>query len=254
MDIHYYFLCYRVEALVASHLTPEEFGAYMAVGTRKLASGKVVFFEIDPSLRSDHFKLDEVRAQCVPHSDGTPKRSKYVSVYRVLEHLPVSVFGRLYLTTGNGRVMGIDASDYADPTGESGPNLYQELCPMTPMVASRLAPAGFVRWITGPDNRVGAPRIVLADLLLERDKNGALSESLPYSRPEHIRECLDALEQQGGKDSKTVDRSGSTQGFFRTVRRGFFVGDPGALKHYRFPSREQLEVNHSRWWKAAQAD
>ena len=93
MDIHYYMLCYRCEALVASHLEPEAFGLYMAVGTRKLTRGHLLFFEIDPGLQGDYFRLGDIEQRCAPHPDGSPKRSKYISVYRVLEHLELSMSG-----------------------------------------------------------------------------------------------------------------------------------------------------------------
>ncbi len=60
MTIHFYMLCYRSEALVASHLEPEAFGRYMAVGTQKLTHGNVMFFEIDPQLKSTYFRLDDI--------------------------------------------------------------------------------------------------------------------------------------------------------------------------------------------------
>ena len=110
MKIHLYMLCYRFEALVASHLEPEAFGRYMAVGTQKNARGNVLFFEIDPALKSDYFKLDDLEHRCVPHVDGSPKRSKYISVYRVLEHLDLSALGKLYLCTADGRVMSLDSA------------------------------------------------------------------------------------------------------------------------------------------------
>jgi hypothetical protein len=252
VSIHYYLLSFRIEALVASQLNPEEFGAYMAVGSQKLASGKVIFFEIDSSLKSDYFKFDEVRQACVPHPDGSPKRSKYVSVYRVMEHLPVESFGNLYLTTANGRVLELQPSKYDETNEEAGPNLYQELCPLPPMVASRLPPAKFIKWITDPTNRVGAPRLFMADLRQQRAQSGELDGSLPYGRPEHIQECIEALERHGGKESKTVARTGNTQGFYRTIRRGFFVGDQNEMKFFRYPGEQELEVKYSRWWKAAQ--
>ena len=76
MKIHLYMLCYRCEALVASHLEPEAFARYMAVGTQKNARGNVLIFEIDPGLKSDYFRLENLEERCAPHVDGTPKRSK----------------------------------------------------------------------------------------------------------------------------------------------------------------------------------
>ena len=112
MKIRYYMVCSRFEALIASHLEPEAFGTYMAVGTKKLASGHVAFFEIDPGFPkfTDRFPVDDIEQRCVPHEDGSPKRSKYISVYRVMEFLPLPVYGPLYLTTPDGRVLRLDES------------------------------------------------------------------------------------------------------------------------------------------------
>ena len=253
MDIHLYMLCYRFEALVASHLEPEAFGPYMAVGTRKLSRGNVLFFEIDPQLKSDYFRLHDIRERCVPHPDGSPKRSKYVSVYRVLEHLDLPVIGKLYLTTADGRVLGLESSPYDGAAEAWGINLYQELCPLPPLVVSALGPAGFCRLMTDPQSPIHAPRLFFADLLLDRDESGHLAGYLPYAEPLHIRECIRELEQGTDKPTKTVARAPTINAFFRTIRRGFFVGDPSGLKFYRFPALRELEVDHSRWWRSAMA-
>src|SRR3989339_1917453 len=50
-----YCLVYPMEALVASMLPPEEFATYLALGTRKIARGKVVFFEVEPGFASQRF-------------------------------------------------------------------------------------------------------------------------------------------------------------------------------------------------------
>ncbi len=54
MTVHLY-LSLIPEALIASMLSPEEFGAYYAVGTQKKSRGQAIFFEIDPKFRSDFF-------------------------------------------------------------------------------------------------------------------------------------------------------------------------------------------------------
>src|SRR5512135_3403772 len=107
-------VCSRFEALIASHLAPEAFGTYMAVGSRKLSSGHVIFFEVDPRFpeHTDHFKVDDIETRCAPHPDGSPKRSKYISVYRVMEFLPLPVYCGLYLTTADGRVLRLDETPY----------------------------------------------------------------------------------------------------------------------------------------------
>ena len=253
MDIHLYLLCYRFEALVASHLPAEEFGAYMAVGSEKLSQGDVLFFEINPGLRSDYFSLADIPQRCVPHPDGSPKRSKYVSVYRVLEHLPLATIGKLYLVSHDGHVLGLDTSPWEEERRTTGANLYQELCPLPPLVVSGLSPAAFIGFMTDPANPVHVPRLFFADLLADRDRAGQLADHLPYPEPMHIADCMRQVEQHEGKPTKTVSRTPAIYAFFRTIRRGFFVGDQTGLRFYRFPTREKLESTHYEWWRSASA-
>src|ERR1017187_1141868 len=89
MKIHLY-LSLNPEALIASHLPPEEFGAYLAVGTQKFSRGQAMFFDVDPAIQSDYPPFQEIAARCLPHLDGSPRRSTYLAIYRVLEHVPVA--------------------------------------------------------------------------------------------------------------------------------------------------------------------
>jgi hypothetical protein len=251
MTTHLYMLCYRSEALVASQLEPEAFGRYMAVGTQKNVRGNALFFEIDPSLKSDYFRLDNLSQRCIPHVDGSPKRSKYISVYRVLEHLPLSVFGKLHLATADGRVIALDSSPYEKDVEAPGPNLYEELCPINPLVVSALPPVAFLKFLTDPSNPVSVPRLFFVDMLIDRDENGMLAGFLPYPDPLHILDCIRDLEHGGGKLTKTVSRSPRLHGFFRTIRRGFFLGDQTGFRFYRFPDRRTLEVDYAKWWRSA---
>jgi hypothetical protein len=251
MNIHLYMLCYRFEALVASHLEPEAFGRYMAIGTQKNTRGNVLFFEIDPSLKSSHFKMDDLAQRCTPHPDGSPKRSKYISIYRVLEHLDLSVFRKLHLCTADGRVLSLDAASYDAKDETAGVSLYEELCPVFPLVVSALGPSSFLRFMTDPKNPVNVPRLFFVDMLLDRDENGMLAGYLPYPDPLHLIDCVRALEEGGDKKTKTVSRNPRHHAFFRTIRRGFFLGDQTGMKFYPFPDRRVLEVENARWWRSA---
>ncbi len=252
MKIHYYLVCSRFEALIASQLPPDDFGLYMAVGTKKLASGHVIFFEVDgPRLDRSHFRLDEVERRCVPHADGSPRRSKYVSAYRAMEFIGLPAYGALYLTTADGRVLRLDAAPYDEALEEPGVSLYYELCPLIPVVVSGLAPRAFCASLTNPENPIHAPRLFFADLRLDLDERGRLAPYLPYSDPAHIAACIREL--GGSKDTKTVSRTPSSRGFFRVIRRGFFIGDQTGIKHYPFPSLDELEIEHQQWWHSASA-
>jgi hypothetical protein len=253
MRIHLYAVVSATEALIASQLEPEAFGLHMAVGTKKLTSGLITFFEIDPTFRHARFPmLDHIEESCVLHADGRPRASKYVSVYRVLECLPLEVFRTLHLATPDGRVLAREPSREAlADTG--GPSLFQELCPLTPLVVSALGPTAFARHMTDPEQPIHVPRLFFADLRLERDDQGRLLGDLPYPNPSHLVECLAQVARGDGKLTKTVARNPTSQGFFRAIRRGFFLGDEHGVRAYPFPSRRDLEVHHAWWWRSASA-
>ena len=132
MKNHLYLTCSRTEALIASQLEPADFGTYMAVGTQKLTLGQLTFFEINPDLKSDYFDLARARKECVPHPDGRPKASLYISIYRAMEHVGLPDYGTLYLVTRDGRVLGIAPQEYSGANETSEAHLYQELCPVSP--------------------------------------------------------------------------------------------------------------------------
>ena len=251
MKTHLYMLCYRYEALVASHLEPEAFGLYMAIGAKKNTKGNVMFFEIDPGMKSDYFDFSILDREFFPHPDSSPKRSKYISVYRVLEHLDMSSIMKLYLVTADGRVMGLDAVSYDPSHEDAGPSLYQELCPVSPMVVSVLHPIEFLHFLTDPKSALRVPRLFFADLLLDRESSGRLAGYLPYPDPIHVMDCINEIELNAGKKAKTVSRSPYLHGFFRTIRRGFFLGDAKEYKFYRFPEQRVLEIEHAKWWRSA---
>ncbi len=251
MAIHLYMSCYRVEALIASELPPEEFGVYMALGTEKLARGQVIFFEIAPDRVGGCFDLERAKRECVPHPDGTPKRSLYLSIYRVMERLELPAFGRLYLTTVDGKVLGLDRAPYDAAADRAGVHLYEELCPVTPLIASALAPDDFVNFITDNENPISVPRIFFADLLADRDQDGRLAGALPYRHAEHIASCLRQVARDEDKKIKTVERAPETTFFYRTIRQGFYLGDQTGVAFYPFPTREELRDTYYPWWRSA---
>lgn len=251
MKNHLYLTCSHSEALIASQLEPEDFGTYMAVGTEKLTLGQLTFFEINPDLKSDYFDLARARKECVPHADGRPKASLYISIYRAMEHVALADYGTLYLVTRQGRVMGIEGRPCAEAGEASETHLYQELCPVCPLIVSSLPPGAFCRFITDPKNAVHVPRIFFADLRADRDPAGRLAGTLPYAHPKHIESCIEELEAGKGKKTKTVDREHSMSLFYRTVRRGFYLGDQTGAKFYPFPTPDELDDTHHVWWKSA---
>jgi len=252
MAVHLY-LSMIPEALVASMLTPMDFGSYFAVGTAKKARGQAMYFAVDRGFSSDYFPLSEIDARCVPHANGEPKHSVYLSVYRVLEHVPLNAIGSLYLATQDGRVLEIKPSPKL-PALPRRYRLYQEICPVDPRVVSRLDPREFSAFMTDPKRSIHVPRIFFADLALgelaENPATGSIRD-LPYPSIEHLRECLVELRESPEKGTKTVDRIAPVDFPYRTVESGFYLGSGSDVRFYPMPSQADLQTTHYVWWRSA---
>jgi len=252
MTVHFY-LSLLPEALIVSMLTPEEFGTYYAVGSAKKSRGQAMFFEVDPSFRHPYFKIDDAVARCVPHDDGTPKRSIYVSVYRVLEHMDINALQELYLTTQDGRTLGLKSSTHL-PASAEGLHLYQEIVPVTPLVASRLDPLAFYDLIVNtPASLITVPAICFVELRLGElatDPEMGLLEDLPYGNSDHLRQCLTDVKTKY-ISTKMVDRVHSAVFAYRAVKNGIFVGSQTNLRYYPMPTPEELRAENYRWWRSA---
>ena len=184
----YLYLSLIPESLIASQLPPEEFGAYFAVGTKKRSRGQALFFEIEP-FESDYFPFAEMERRCVPHPDGRPKRSVYLSIYRVLEHVPLSAFRKLYLVTDDGRVLGLEQAPF-EPESLHHHHLYQEYSPVNPRVVSKLNPVEFGKQMTDRSNAVAVDKLAFAELKLKklaRDPDAQDVGDLPYPNIGHLR-------------------------------------------------------------------
>lgn len=254
MNDTYLYLPLVPESLVASMLPPEEFGAYLAVGSTSRYRGQAIFFEVDPEFESDHFPLHLMKEQCVPHLDGRLKNSLYLSIYRVLEHIPISALGDLHLATDDGKVLTLKKQAYQAEEGRMM-HLYQEFGPVHPCVASSLSAQEFCRFVTSPEQTIQLPRVVFSELIL-RDfasdpENGHIGE-LPYDHIEHLRSGLVDLIGQEEKKNKIIYRRIQQDFFFRTIRNGFFVGDQQEMIYYPMPSLPSLEDEHYDWWRSAQ--
>jgi hypothetical protein len=241
------------EALIASMLTPEEFGVYYAVGTAKKSRGQAIFFEVDPDFKHDYFRIEEGIRRCVPHEDGSPKASIYVSVYRVLEHVPLDVIEKLYLVTQDGRVLSLESSAEL-PKETEGLHLYQEIAPVHPLVVSSLGPVAFYELIVkNPTTLLSLPAICFVELrlgeLAQDPERGAVRD-LPYSSIGHLRQCMVDLKTKD-VHTKMVNRIQPASFLYRTIKSGIFLGNTERLLYFPLPSQEELRARHYYWWRSA---
>ena len=258
MTVHLYFSLIP-EALIASNLPPEKFGQYYATGSSYKSKGQCLFFEVDPNFQSHYFDLKTAFSRCTPAADGTPKHSVYVSVYRVLEHLPVSALGKLYLTTSYGHTLGLDRGE-PEPEKEACLHLYQDLAPVNSLVVSNLDPATYYESITtNPTKFIRFPGIFFVELELAelaKDPENGQASDLPYPFIHHLREALMVLKPRtddhaSSKDSKMVHRVHSLEFPYRMVKNGFYVGNGTDLAFYPMLPHRELRDNYSQWWRSA---
>jgi hypothetical protein len=250
----YIYLTCNPEALVASMLPPEGFGFYLSTGTKKRNKGQAIFFEVDLGKIESLIDLESLNKRCVAKPDGSPKSSVYLSVYKVLEIIPLASLKSLYLTTDHGCVLELKKADY-ETTGESGNDLhlYQELCPVSPMVASSLAPSVFLRKLTDGSTPIVLPKLFFVELKLGELAANPLSgssENLPYSNIGHLRDCLEIIKGEYEKHMKTVNRIFSGELLYRTIDTGFYVGSKDEIVYYSYPRMKELEKLNYNFFRA----
>jgi hypothetical protein len=240
------------ESLVASMLPPAAFGRYLAVGSHKRSSSPAIYFEVDPNFTSNFFNMNIVKKRCIAHDDGTPKHSLYLGIYRVLEHNPLEALGKLYLTTRDGQVLALEQGEL--PAASSAEHyLYDEICPIHPLIASKLDPAAFTKFVTDPASPLCVPKICFADLdpvaIIGTDRT-AESVTAIHNLPERIKACFRELDT-AGKPTKTVDRIRPLIFRWNHIKSGYFIGDGENLLHYPFPDQNTLDRDHHQWWRSA---
>jgi hypothetical protein len=227
MTVHLYFSLIP-EALIASMLPPEQFGQYYATGHKYKSKGQAIFFEVDPSFRHGFFPIDEGIGRCTAHPDGTPKNSVYISIYRVLEHIPVSALGKLYLSTAYGHTLGLSRTEAAPPDASGGLHMYQDLAPVNSLVVSTQGPAAYYQDVTSqPAKFIRFPGICFVELglgaLATDPENGPVGD-LPYSFMHHLREALLEVNPKD-KHTKLVHRVHSLEFPYRMIKSGFYMGN-----------------------------
>jgi hypothetical protein len=249
---NYLYLSLMPEALIASMLPPEEFGAYMATGTAKQPHGQAMFLQIKRDFISKDFALAQADERCVMHPNGLPKHSVYISIYRVLERISLEAIESLWLVTAHGRCLEIKRTE-SSKTFSGKSHLYRELCPVHPLIASSLDPLAFTKFITTQTQPIYVPKIMFVELELNGLADDPLkghADNLPYDNITHIRSCLTELDS---KKIKTVDRAAQQTILYRCVKSGsgFFIGDQQKVLYYPYPSKDELEGKYNVWWRCA---
>lgn len=254
---HLYMVVFPINALVASQLEPEKFGEHYIHGSAKHFHGKMVFVEVAIDFRDPYFDIDHYLAATVSHPDGGPKRTKFISSYGVLEHVDLKSLQNMYLVQPNGKTLPLEQRPY---TAENKPGLvrvYQEITPLTNLVASTLDQRAFAKYITSETKSKGCPRIVFTQYTFEVDSflshnlnREILSSPFPDTNAVRLHEYLKELKESPGKKTKTISLASTFgEASYSLIRHGFWIASGNEMAFYPMPSPEELNDKYYYWWK-----
>ncbi len=255
---HLYLILFPNEALVASELPPTDFGRHYAIGSPRHFSGKVIFAEVDLAFRHPYFKIDAYLSQTTSGKPGVPKKTKFIKSYRVLEHVDFKALQDLYLVTVDGKVLPLQRSHHEKAGESESPtiHIYQELCPLQPLVASNLDPIAFGRYMTTEAESKGAPRLFFTEFtvdvndLLQREEP-LLHSPLPNVHPAHLVASLKELAAKPQKRTKTISlKSIFDDVGYNRVGKGYWLVAGDAVVFYPMPAESDIEERYYDWWKS----
>lgn len=253
-----YQILYPNQALVASHLDPAAFARHYLVGSIRHYNGKLVFAEIDPAFRNPYFSIDEVFRNLKPHDDGTPKRTKFISSYRVMEHIDLDAIRKVYLSNAEAQVLELSPGTYTKRHQSGYLRTFAEIAPLSMLVMSPLAMPEFGGFITTPGNTKGAPKLFYTQIELNVDDflstfeaNPFAQAPFPFLHPSKLRDSI--LEMRANPDKRTKGLSlfcPLDQISYKRIRHGFMFSDGSRNKFFAMPSPQEIEKTNFKFWQS----
>jgi len=253
-----YLILHPTAALIGSQLAPEELARHYTVGPTRYYRGKVLFAELDPDFRNPFFAIDAAVAELKPHEDGRPKATKYISSYRVLEHVEFSALRGLYLTSTEGYCLGLEQGPFAPRQGESDLKVFAEITPLRMLVLSRLDFQQFGRSITDPDNPIGAPRFFYTQVeldidgfLLEYGENPFMQPPIRNLHPSILENAIRELRSLPAKNNKGLSLHSNLDSLsYRLISRGFMFAGRGESRFYPMPQAADIEKANLKFYRS----
>ena len=254
-----YMIVFPTNALVASQLDPDHFAEHYTIGSAKHHEGKVIFAELDADFRDPYFDIDHYLSMTVPHNDGTPKKTKFISSYGVLEHVKLSAMKGLYLVTVNGKALELKSKPYTAHNEPGMVRIYQEVTPLTNLVASTLDQRDFGKFITSGTRSKGAPKICFTQYdfnveeFLKAQKHHHVVHSLiPDTNLNRLLDYIKEIKSQPNKKTKTINLISTLfKASYKLIRHGFWFAAPDEFLFYPMPTLDKLERDHYDWWRFA---
>jgi hypothetical protein len=255
-----YLVAHPNHSLVASQLEPERFIRHFIRESARYFEGKLVLVELDPDFRHPYFDIDKAYSSLRPHEDGSPKATKFVSSYRVLEHIDFAAMGKLYLGDESGGYLALEgAPEGTEPTkGADDLRVVLEIDPVGFIVLTRLGLAEYAGFATDPGNSKGAPRMLYTELDLSVDDFIRESEESPYVssfypgiHPDRLRASILELRKSPGKAVKGLSlHCPFDRVSYKLLRSGFVFASRTGIKYFPLLPLDEVERRHYKFWKS----
>lgn len=252
-----YQILYPNQALVLSQLSPEAFARHYLIGSVRHYSGKLVFADVDIQFRHPYFAIDDYLKQMVPHADGSPKHTKFICSYRVMEHIDFDCIRSVYLTTSQANVLELKPATYDKVHQPGFLRTYAEIAPLSMLVMSPLDLPEFGRFITQPGNPKGCPKIFYTQIELNVDeflggfeKNPFMQAPFPFLHPSKLRDAILQMKIKPEKATKGLSLfCPLDQMSFKSIRHGFMFSSNDKHRFFPMPTLHEIEEKNFRFWQ-----
>jgi hypothetical protein len=254
---HLYMIMHPNPSLVGSQYSPEQFARHYMSGSTRHYEGKVIFAELDIDFRHPYFDIESGIEALVPHEDGRPKATKFISTYRVLEHIDFSAVTQLYVTTPEAAVLGLEPAPYDKTHQPDLLRVYAEIVPTRMLVITRLNFPEFGKYITSPSNPKRVPKIFYTQIDLDIEKfmtefkeNPFLNTPMPSVHPSKLRDAIIELQNKPEKLTKGLSLdSNLNQKSYKYIRHGFMFASQDDTKFFPMPPLDEIEDRNFNFWR-----
>lgn len=252
---HLYQILAPNPALVASQLEPDAFAKHYTAGSLRYYAGKVVFAEIDINYRHPYFNIDDALATMKPHEDGRPKATRFISTYRVLEHVDIDAIQRVILSTPEGYTLELHSAPYDKTHDPRFLRIFAEIAPLRMLVMSRMDFPAFGKYITAPSFPKGAPKLFYTQVELdiehfleEFEARPTMHPPIPGLHPSNLRAAIMAMRADPDKRTKGLKLDSSFDTIpYKLIRHGFMFACQETSRFFPMPSRAEIEATNHRF-------
>lgn len=254
---HLYMVLHPNHSLIASQLDPEHFAKHYTQGSTRYFEGRLIFVEVDPDFRHPYFNIDGAMAELVPHEDGRPKATKFISSYRTLEHIDFKALGKLYYANSLGDYVELTANDNDPSIRGDEMRIILEINPIKMMVLTKYNFLEYARFITDPKMPKGAPKMFytqlefsVEDFLKEFQDNPFIRSFVPGIHPARLREAIFEVRSKPGKNTKGISLDCPIDRIsYKYLRHGFMFASHIDTKFYPLLPLEEVERKYYKFWK-----